>query len=267
MEILLKYLTNNITVNILIGFFYSAIIGFIIFYLTNFYNLKNNIKSLEVDLTKYTFLSQSIRNSVIKFSELDGKVYRKYFADILDGKQIKISEYKGIEEFIIFDSVPFLPEINDYLVEIFIKYFESKVDNRELIELLNKDKLEKEAEIINKNLFLIIYNDLNRKIKNLNERLDYYRYITKELICADNQSLNDSSDKILRLIKVFRYCIDSIISESKEIVQTLDLLDKAIKSNKELIRKEIVNNENMYILIKKVFIIGMVLSLVLLTIA
>ena len=119
-------LTKDITINVLIGFFYSALLGLLVFILTDINGKRNNIRRMEIDLTKYTFVSQSINNSLTNISQIDGADYRRFFGDILDGKQIQMSDYKNVYEFIIFDKIPELPALGDYLVSKFIDKMEIK---------------------------------------------------------------------------------------------------------------------------------------------
>ncbi|MCR6547216.1 hypothetical protein NVS47_17150 [Dehalobacterium formicoaceticum] len=262
-------LTKDITINVLIGFFYSALLGLLVFILTDINGKRNNIRRMEIDLTKYTFVSQSINNSLTNISQIDGADYRRFFGDILDGKQIQMSDYKNVYEFIIFDKIPELPALGDYLVSKFIDKMENSIEENkieELLDLLKQTNKEKENYINKRNLFLIRYEDINRRIKRLNERLDYYRFLSKQLIAFENPNKNNES-QIVRHLHVFRYCTDSIIQEAKTILKTLQLLDDAIMSKKRDIKQEINQIDKNYNIVFKILVGCLIVCGILLLVA
>lgn len=139
MEQFNNILTNEITINILVGFFYSALFGLILYVITNTHTKLDQLKEMKIDLIKYTFASNSITLSLIRLANLNGKEYRRYFGDILDNKNVDINDYNNIHEYIMFDKIPELPELNKYLVHKFIQKTTKLYNNlTEFIELLKK---------------------------------------------------------------------------------------------------------------------------------
>lgn len=66
---------------------------------------------------------------------------------------------------------------------------------------------------------------------------------------------------------MFKYCLDSLISESKYLIKEIEMLEKTVIHNRQELIKEI--NENKKILNRsiKIFVIGIIVSLIFLMIA
>lgn len=265
---MIELFTNGVVINILIGFFYSALLGIIIFILTNINEKQKNTKELEIDLTKYTFISNSINISLTNIAQIDGAEYRRFFADIFDGKSVRINQYNNVKEVILFDKIAYLPTINEYLIINFIDKVENDLNEEKIEALLNvltKTKKEKEKYINEYNLFLVRYEDINRRIRRLNEMLDYYRTLSENIIKLE---LNYQNKQMFeRQMKIFKYCTDSLIGEAKNILAQLKLLDDALISNKQAIKVELKDLNNCYKAIFKVLIIALIVCTLALLIA
>ncbi|MBE6064825.1 hypothetical protein [Clostridium cochlearium] len=168
MDNIIKFITKDIVISGLIGFFYSSILALFIYYLTNLYETKKYIRNMDINLTKYIFTFDNIKFIVAKFSEINGCVYRKFFSEVLDGKEINEMEYKIVPEFIIFDSIPLLPKLDDYLVNGFIEELENKINKnseKEILNILQLSKKKKDEFIIKNNMGLILCENLNIVLK------------------------------------------------------------------------------------------------------
>lgn len=116
-------------------------------------------------------------------------------------------------------------------------------------------------------MFLIRYNTLNNDIRELNERLEYYRQFTKQLISTDGIGTLEQQDKFKRQLVAFRYCTDSIIAQSKMILKSLKNLDNCILDNKDELENELQLLDKNYSGAIKLLVFVVVLFLVLLIIA
>ena len=263
-----KLMNNDIAVNLVIDFFYSAIIGLIILALTNFLEQKKALNNLLIDLTKLTFVLNTIHEPVSRLSKLDGAEYRKFFASVLDGKEIKVEEIKTVSEFIIYDEIPYLPNLNNYLIDKFNDYINKivKFGEENFINLLGKSKDEKMRYIIENNAFVISYEDINRRIARLNNKLNYYRELTLEIIGFDLNDLKSDNIATKNKLRIFKSCIDTLIYECKSLEESLELLDETVFKNKNYLNKEFNRTKNILCWSIRVFIIIIVICLVLLII-
>ncbi|OZV12328.1 hypothetical protein CIW83_09535 [Tissierella sp. P1] len=259
---------NQIAIDLVIGFFYSAIIGLTILGLTYLLDKKESLKNLSIDLTKLVFVLNSINESVNRISRLDGAKYRKFFGDVLDQKEIEQEEIKTVSEFIIYDRISYLPPLNNYLVEKFnITNKEFKGNEEELLRLLQSSTKDKESFLVESNIFIISYEDINRRINRINDKLDYYRELTYIIIGFNSDDLERDNIATGNILRVFKMCIDTIISECKELKELLMPLENLVNNNlKELDEKIEKNNKNQKF-VTKGFIVLIIICLVLLLIA
>ena len=259
---------NNIVVNLIIGFFYSAIIGLAILFLTYFLDKSKSLKNLLVDLTKLTLILRTIKEPIDRISKLDGAEYRKYFASVLDGKEITLEEIKTVDEFIIYDEIPYLPKINDYLVDEFNNSVKSiKNENIDLKELAKETQEEKKKYLLKNNAFILSYEGINRRLLRLNQRLSYYRSMTFELYRINISDLTIENASTKNKLKAFKFCIDSIIKEAKALKESLELLESTVSINRKILVKDINKNKNILSYISKILGFVIIVCLILLIIA
>ncbi|MBV1819983.1 hypothetical protein L0P52_10045 [Clostridium cochlearium] len=104
------------------------------------------------------------------------------------------------------------------------------------------------------------------KIQKLNEMLDYYRYLTKEIISFNRFDDENETQKLERQLIVFKYCIENIISESKGIVPLLNIINKTLFENKRKIKEKNNKLNKKYLRIARILIISIIISILLIII-
>ncbi|MBN1035644.1 hypothetical protein DWC20_08810 [Clostridium botulinum] len=263
------FIINDISINIFIGFFYSAIIGSVTLFLTEKLMKKKDLRSLSVDITKLTFILNTISSEVNNISNLDGPKYRQFFADVLDKKDVELKKLESINEFIIYDEISYLPNLSDYLIYKFENKLNELLNNKDkdLMKLLKNTKELKQNYIIENNIFLIQYNNINSTILRLNHKLNYYRELTLQIIGIEVDQLKEGNIATENKIRVFKYCIDSLISESKYLIKQIEMLEKTVIHNRQELIKEINKNNKILNRSIKAFIIVFIVSLIFLMIA
>lgn len=260
----MELLTNDITIDILVGFFYSAIFGIIIYYVTTKQQQREKLKKMEIDIVQYTFVSSMISYKLVKLSKLNGKDYGKFFANILDGKIVDNNKY----DYIMFDSIPQLPGLNDYLISEFInKSYMIPNNIIELLSILKSSAQERDDFMKEINILLIQYNYFKNDINEINESLEYYRDITKVLISSDVINSELQKDKSKREFIAFTYLIELIRAKSEKMLTDLKELDNCILDNKDKLKQELQTISKDYSWIIRTLWIALSICLVLLIIA
>lgn len=270
MNFVCNIMKNNTMEDLILGFLYSAIIGLVIFVLSYLVNKRDCLKDLLIDLIKVVLALTLIKSSINRICELDGKEYRKFFISVLDEKEIKSGEFKNVNEFIIYDKIPYLPNLNNYLVDKFYDKFNDK-DNIEIGELnglCGESKDEKDKYIKkNSECVVSVYEYINNKITKINNMLEYYKKLTLEIISIDFNNFKEEISAAHNKYRVFRTCIDSLIEECKMLDELLSLLTITIKENRQKLEKELCCIKKILRYMVITFVVIIIICLLLLIIA
>lgn len=169
---------NDIATNIAIGFFYSALIGIATLIFTGIINKNKELDDLSINLTKLSLSINAVKDVVNKISSMNGTEYRKFFSDILDhNTEGKTYDYDKIYKFIIYDYVPQLADLSNYMIQNLNKMTDNIVQNtnqiKKLDELLNKTNSEKKDFVEQSGAISVAYYFLNSQILSLNNQLSY----------------------------------------------------------------------------------------------
>ncbi|MYL44407.1 hypothetical protein GLV94_02000 [Virgibacillus halodenitrificans] len=264
METFLNILGNEVTINLLIGFFYSAIIGLLIFYLTRLKEETTTKTKLYVDLTRSYMTIEEIMKDVAKLANIDGKEYRRFIGDVLDKKEIEINNYSNITDFIMFDKIQKLPELNDYIIERF-NDFNKVLDSSKIEDIINKDMKSKEHFILNHNLYIRLHPLIQGKIYKLNEMLKAKRALLLNLTDFNPQEENNVA--LENKMRVFKYTTDSMIAEASGLNETLKAFNQMVIGNIQQIKKDIEELNSKKRRLSKLFIIMILLCSMLLILA
>ncbi|MFL0194079.1 hypothetical protein ACJDU8_00520 [Clostridium sp. WILCCON 0269] len=270
MNFICNIMKSSIMEDLILGFLYSAIIGLVIFVLSYLVNKRDSLKDLLIDLIKVVLALTLIKSSINKICELNGKEYGEFFISVLDKKEIKPEEFKSVNEFIIYDKISYLPNLNNYLVDKFYDKFNDKdgIEIGELNELLGESKDEKDKYIKkNSECVVSIYEYINNKITKINNMLDYYKKLTLEMINIDFDNFKEEISAAENKYRVFKICVDSLIEECKTLNELLSLLTVTIKENRQKLEKELCYIKKILRYMVIIFIVIIIISLLLLIIA
>ncbi len=284
---------NDIIINLVIGFFYSSIIGLFIYVLTEKYRQLNEIENHLIDIEKFELSTRILFSELLVLKNINYENYLNLVFDFLSNKPIDMNNYDDVDELILFKEFPKLPDISSYLanksmtevddeiMKIFVElgidysveglhgFIQDYPSFKELHSEINRKLKDKDlVERFNSCVIsLMYYSHLNISVNELNNLLEYYREYLRVILSINGEEEIKNKDLLERQFRTFQYLVNKIKPISERILKELDNIHSVSKQAKaELKEKKKKIRKDINLLIRFLIIL-MVLSLVFIIIA